>query len=309
MGAGRKLAAAAGLSLAASSAIGLLGETLMPKPSRYVMVRGRRIAINERGRGPAVVLLHGLGGQARNFYRLPPLLQGFRCIAIDRAGAGFSDPAPPGLNGLHAHADTVARVIETLGIKRALIVGHSLGGAVGLRLALDRPDLIAGFVGLAAMTGPQLPELVSLSAALGRIAPLREAGVRLLGPALLPAMLPYIGWAAFSPAVMPPEFPLKGGVALAAHPRAMAGVMRDVQIIAHDAAPLRAALPRLDMPVTLVHGTQDKVLPYRLHAIPGALAIPGAQLWQTDGGHMVPVIESHLAAAAIRETAARAGLV
>ena len=99
----------------------------------------------ETGEGPALVLLHGLFGQARNFGTVQRrLATQFRVIALDLRNHGAS---PHG--GGMAYADMAADVAESLaarGAGAALVVGHSMGGKVAMRLALDFPLAVARLV-------------------------------------------------------------------------------------------------------------------------------------------------------------------
>ena len=304
MGAARGLLALA----AASAAVGAAGRALTPAPTRWLDLAGRRVALTESGAGPAILFLHGLGGQAGNFHRLTPLLPDFRCLVFDRPGSGWSDAAAPGAAGLEGHAASAAALIEALGAGPALVVGHSLGGAIALRLALDRPDLVAGVVGIGALTGPQAPELAALGAGIGRRPLLREAGVRLLSAPLAPVLAPLFLKASFAPEPLPPGFAIPGGLYAGLAPRMAAALLRDLEGVADGAPRLRADLPGLSRPVTLVHGIDDHVLAAATHALPAALAIPEADLWLPRGGHMLPATQPGLTATAIRAAATRAGL-
>lgn len=294
--------------LAASAGLGVIGRRLTPRPDHVLTIGGRRLAITESGSGPAILFLHGLGGQAGNFHLLPPLLPGFRCIIPDRPGSGWSDPAAPGRAGIGGHAASAAAIIEALGAGPVLVVGHSLGGAIGLRLARDRPHLVAGLVGIGALTGPQLPRLAGFGAALGGQWALREALIRLAGPPMLPALLPWFIRISFAPEPVPAGFAVPGGLLAGLAPRMGNAVMRDLEVVAKGAPRLRRDLPGIRQPVTLLHGIGDQVLPWRHHAAEAAALIPGARLWLPDGGHMLPATRPALVAAAIRATAHRSGL-
>lgn len=302
------MAKAAGLALAAGLGAQRLGRALTPRPTRWLKIGGRRIAVTESGSGPLVLLVHGLGGQAGNFHRVTPLLPGFRCVAVDRPGTGWSDPAARGAAGITGHAATLAALIEALAAGPALVVGHSLGGAIGLRLALDRPDLVAGLVGIGALTGPELTAPARLVAGLARRPFAREAVARLLTAPLAPPLGIWSTRLAFTPEAIPPGFALPGGLFAGLAPGMVSGLMRDLEVVAQGSPALRAALPGLARPVLLVHGTEDHVLPWHRHALPAARAIPDAGLWLPHGGHMLPATRPGLVAAAIRDTAARAGL-
>lgn len=253
-----------------------------------------------------MLFLHGLGGQAGNFCRVTPLLGDFRCVVMDRPGSGWSDPAAPGAAGIAGHAATAAAVIEALAAGPVLVVGHSLGGAIGLRLALDRPDLVAGFVGIGAMTGPELAAPARLTAGFARHPLLREGAAQLLTAPLVALLGPWSTYLAFTPERVPRGFMRRGGLFAALSPRMASALMRDLEVVAHGAPALRADLPRLDRPVLLVHGTSDHVLPHANHAIPASHLIPGADLWLRKGGHMLPGTQPELVAEAVRALAARA---
>jgi len=98
------------------------------------------------GSGPAVVLVHGLGGAASNWVELAPeLARDHRVIAVDLPGHGGSSPLPA-LPNLEPFADRLGLVLEREGAAPAVLVGHSLGCIVALRLAIRRPDLVRGLV-------------------------------------------------------------------------------------------------------------------------------------------------------------------
>jgi len=59
---------------------------------------------------------------------------------------GYTSDRPPGSDTLELQAKVAVGVIEQLGLKKPIVVAHSYGGAVALRLALDRPDLVGGLV-------------------------------------------------------------------------------------------------------------------------------------------------------------------
>jgi len=120
--------------------------------------RGVRIRSFERpGPGPPVLLLHGFGGAAWNWAELVPLLPGRRLLVPDLPGHGASTPVPAAPT-LAAFADAVAPLLDG----PADVVGHSMGGVVGLRLAERRPELVRRLL-LAAPAG------ISSSSRLGEV--------------------------------------------------------------------------------------------------------------------------------------------
>jgi pimeloyl-ACP methyl ester carboxylesterase len=153
---------------------------------RWTAVRGVRVRYFVGGRGPALVLVHGLGGAASNWVELAPALsRSYRVLALDLPGHGGSSPLPaaPSLTPL---ADVVAAVAEREGLFPAAVVGHSFGGLVALRLALRRPDavralLLASAAGIS--SGTRAREAAVTTLVLARparlVAPFRRLVARL----------------------------------------------------------------------------------------------------------------------------------
>src|SRR5438105_832753 len=113
---------------------------------RFAGVRGCRLRYLVAGEGEPLLLVHGLGGAAANWLALAPLLlDGRRVLVPELPGHGGSAPLPaaPSLN---AYADRIALVAEREGLAPTAVVGHSLGGAISLRMAIRRPDLVSALV-------------------------------------------------------------------------------------------------------------------------------------------------------------------
>jgi pimeloyl-ACP methyl ester carboxylesterase len=109
---------------------------------RFAEARGCRLRYLVAGSGEPVMLVHGLGGAAANWLALAPLLlPGRRVIVPELPGHGGSEPLPaaPSLN---AYADRLALLLD----EPTAVVGHSLGGAIGLRLAIRHPDHVRALV-------------------------------------------------------------------------------------------------------------------------------------------------------------------
>lgn len=111
-----------------------------------VTLDGRRVRYADHGEGPAIVLLHGLGGSWQTWLKnIPALACEHRVIAVDLPGFGASQmlPAPA---DMATHAQVVAALLDELGIASATLVGHSMGGLVALQLVEARPDLVERLV-------------------------------------------------------------------------------------------------------------------------------------------------------------------
>jgi len=124
---------------------------------RFLESRGGRLRYLAAGEGEPLLLVHGLGGAAANWVVLAPLLlPGRRLLVPDLPGHGGSSPLPAA-SSLRAYADRLALLLEHEGATPAAVVGHSLGGAIALRLAIRRPEtvgavVLAGAAGISSTT-------------------------------------------------------------------------------------------------------------------------------------------------------------
>ena len=110
-------------------------------------VAGRRLHYLDVGTGDRVfVLIHGMGGRWQNWLEnVPGLAEHGRVLVLDLPGFGQSQP-PEGRVTLEGFADITAELVRSLGIGRAVFVGHSMGGQVALRVGSRHPDLAEAVV-------------------------------------------------------------------------------------------------------------------------------------------------------------------
>src|SRR4051812_13255833 len=109
---------------------------------RTVVVDGVRLAYDDAGSGPAVVLLHAIGHDTRDFVRLSAkLATRHRVVALEWPSQGRSGP-----DRVPATAERYAGLLDgflaAIGIERAVIVGNSIGGAAAIRFAHAYPDRV-----------------------------------------------------------------------------------------------------------------------------------------------------------------------
>src|SRR4051794_38838449 len=119
---------------------------------RLVDVQGVDTYAVDAGAGPAVVLVHGYGDTADGWRRVVPgLLKDHRVIALDVPPFGRS-PMQGGDRLIDFYSDFFPAFLDAMDIDAATVVGHSLGGAVALRMAIDNPDRVTR-LGLVAPAG------------------------------------------------------------------------------------------------------------------------------------------------------------
>ncbi len=236
---------------------------------------------------PAVVLLHGASGNLED-WRISVfdrLAAGHRVVAIDRPGYGRSDPVRRGWR-LAEQGEAIARGLARLGIGPAVLVGHSFAGALALDWALRRPEEVAGLVVLSGATmdwggALDLHYRVTAAPVLGRavaaLAPV-VVGERRLARALA---------GVFAPQPVPPRYAERAGVRLALRPGTFRLNARSLAALRGQILANAPRYGRIGCPVEILHGTEDGVVPARLHAVPLARAIGHARLDLIEGvGHM-----------------------
>ena len=141
--------------------------------SRFVHSGPHVWHVQEMGSGPDLLLIHGAGASTHTWRDvLPRLARNFRAMAIDLPGQGFTRLGARGRCGLQEMSADIASLLEDQRIIPEAIVGHSAGGAIALRLALDLPvppvavvginAALRNFRGPAAIVFPAAAKLLSM---------------------------------------------------------------------------------------------------------------------------------------------------
>jgi pimeloyl-ACP methyl ester carboxylesterase len=287
----------------------LRAEQAVPPCGRFIEINGMRIHYLDQGRGPAVVMVHGLGGQLQNFSHslLERLTGEFRVILVDRPGSGYSTRPRGASAGLKAQGDTIAAFLRALNLDRPLLVGHSLGGAVALAVALDHPGCI-GALGLAApLTHPPRTVPAPFLRLALRSKALRWAAAWTLATPLSllkgPEMLAYV----FSPDTPPADFAVAGGGRLGLRPRTFYATSSDMVAVSEDLPRMAERYGTLRMPVAVLFGQDDRILSWREHGATMEEKVPNLDLTVIPGGHMLPVTAPDRTAEWVRGVALREG--
>lgn len=225
---------------------------------RFLDARGARLRYLTAGEGEPLLLVHGLGGAAGNWVALAPLLlPGRRLLVPELPGHGGSSPLPAAPS-LKAHADRLALVLEREGATPAAVVGHSLGGAIALRLAIRRPELVravvlAGAAGISSATRAARYAL-TITGILKpgrRIAPHRGRVAR--SPLLRRVV--FGRWGASDPPALPAEVV----DAFLAGPARHTDTVSAAKALVRD--DLRLDLERVTCPTLVLWGARDNQLP------------------------------------------------
>ena len=254
---------------------------------RYLDVDGVRLRYVVTGDGPALVLLHTLRTQLDMFQRVVPALAArFRVYAIDYPGHGYSD-IPAADYSAEFFTRTMARALERLEVRDALLVGESIGGSIALLLAARHDPGVRAVVAVNPYDYAGGRGLRRSSALANLIFGLNDVPV--LGPTMTRLRLYPIIARVFAGGVrragaMPPtlvrEMYLVGN--RAGHARAFMSLVRNWA--SWEAG--RSEYANIDRPVLLLYGDHDWSRADEREA--NARAIPGAQIRTvSDAGHFL----------------------
>lgn len=264
-------------------------EAAWPPEGQFVSVDGRRVHALVQGSGPDVVLIHGAGGNLRDFtFDLAGrLAREFRVTAFDRPGLGFSDDLGPAGTDPRAQAAHLQKAAALLGLQRPVVLGHSYGGAVAMGWALTDP---ANTRGVVAVSGATMPWPGGLEAWY------HVTGGVIGGATLVPLLTAFVPEARTEPALsaifapdpVPRGYGAHIGPGLTLRRSSLRANGRQVLALKENLAAMSQGYAGLAMPFELLHGTADTTVPASVHAIPLSHILPHARLTLIDGaGHML----------------------
>jgi len=283
-------------------------ERRVPMAGTLAQVGGHRLHYVEAGAGPPILFLHGLGGQLLHFrHPLFHRLEGdFHLVAVDRPGSGYSVAARGSRGTLSEQAAAVAAFIDAQGLERPLVVGHSLGGAVALALALDYPDKVGGLALLSPLThdeGVVRPEFASLAVHS------RLRRTILAYTVAVPNSVRHAGETlafVFGPQATPPNYVIDGGGMLGLRPSHLIATMTDFVALDGELGRYESRYGDIQCPVGVLFGTGDRVLKHEDHALPLGGRVRDFELELLHGvGHMPQFVAPDETEAFIRRMAAK----
>jgi pimeloyl-ACP methyl ester carboxylesterase len=280
------LGAASGLALAKVAGDAALRryETINQTPSlgpgKHAKVLGADVHYVEAGEGPALLLIHGLGASTFSYRKnIAALGRRFRTVALDLPGFGFSTRSVPGLS-LTAQARYVAAFLDALGIENASLAGHSMGGTVVQRFALNCPERVERLVLIDSTTDAQMRSAAWLSRPAKALLPAFVSFVLHFKP----VRLRWLGAAVYDRSYLTPE--VLSGYAAPGRVRGNVAAFQRLLIDRTRDAPIDAS--RIRAPTLILWGEADRIVRpavgQRLHE-----EIPGSQLIIVPkAGHWVP---------------------
>ena len=272
----------------------------MPPAGHFIEIDNARIRYVEEGTGPAVLILHGASSNAEDMrLALGDHLDGFRAVYVDRPGLGWSE-RPDGRWTPEREAALLAELATRLDMERPVVVGHSWGGAITMRMAIDHGEVLSGIV----LIGAPLHSGVGDAAWYNRAS--RLFGI---GPVITRLIIPLVG-----------PRRIDAGLEDTFHPQPVPdGYAETVQVNrlfradifkanAEDMAQVNDHLARqealysgVSLPVVFLAGEADQVVFTNRHSVPVAASLPDAELIvRADWGHMLHHTAPDVVANAVR---------
>ena len=274
----------AGLALVACRAAPIPPDQRYPAgtalTAKFIAVAGVRLRYVETGSGPSVVLIHGFGASLYSWHRTiePLAAAGFHVVAFDAKGFGFSDKPAHGYSNAD-YARQVLALIDSLHLPDAVLVGHSMGGAIAAEAALRGPSRVRGLV-LVDAAGLGTRGALGIRAARGPVLGPLAASLRtrwvteqlLRSTYADPSKVTAADVDQYYAAVAEPDFG-----------RAVRGVLREFRFDA-----LRGRLAAIEVPCLVVWGDHDRLIPERLGRELAQDLLRSAFIEVPHAGHDVP---------------------
>lgn len=305
------------LELPASHAEAQAEARFPPGGQMITLDDGRQVHAVVEGSGPDLVLLHGAGGNTRDFTFsfTAALKHRYRTIVFDRPGLGYTERAGAEYGGaLNVEAESPSEqaamlkaAADKLGARRPIVLGQSYGGAVAMAWALDHDPAAVVIVSGATQPWPggELDFFHDLAAsALG------GAGLApFLAACTTRPRIESVAAGLFHPQAIPLGYVDYIGAELSLRRESFRANARQVKGLYAALRGMAPRYPALDLPVEIVHGDADAIVPHAIHAFALADQVPGAALSLLPGvGHMPHHVAADDVLAAIDRAAARTRL-
>ncbi len=258
---------------------------------KYLELHGDRLAYQDEGQGDAILLLHGMAGSSQTWRSvIRPLSRKYRVIAPDLLGHG-SSAKPRSDYSLGAFAVLLRDLLDELGVARATVVGHSLGGGVAMQFVYQHPDycerlVLIGSGGL----GPDVGWTLRL---------LSAPGAELIMPIIAPQPVLTAGekvrsWFAKMGIESPRGGEIWNAYSSFSDAETRQAFLRTLRSVVDYRGQAVSALNRLnvraDMPIMAIWGEQDAIIPVQ-HAYAALEARPDARLEVMPGVGHFPQVE------------------
>jgi pimeloyl-ACP methyl ester carboxylesterase len=255
-----------------------------PPTGQILVVDGKRLHVEVAGSGPDLVMIHGASGSLRDltFSLRDRLSDRYRVIVVDRPGLGHSDPLEEA--SLRAQARHIAAGLQQLGVAEPVVLGQSYGGAVALAWALD-----GGPRALVLIGSPSLPWPGTLDPwyRLTATWPGRQLAIPLAAAFVPDGYVRSAINAVFAPDPVPAGYDDWLGTPLITRRSALLANTGQVNALRAELVTMEPRYATLALPVELIHGSTDTIVPLDIHSRPLSRLLPNVTLTVIEGaGHM-----------------------
>jgi pimeloyl-ACP methyl ester carboxylesterase len=273
-----------------------LAERKNPPIGNFIESDGVRLHYVERGdhSAPCLVMFHGNGSMIQDLIisgLVDQFAKRYRVVCFDRPGFGYSQRPRTRIWTATSQAALFAKVLDQLGARDPVVLGHSWGALVAVAIALQEHYPVRGLV-LASgyyfptprwdfwlMSGPAVPVLGDL---------MRYTVAPLVSWAIMPALLQKL----FAPRSVPSNFKDLFPVSLMLRPKQLRAAAEESALLLPEAMRLQSLYSGIRCPVHIVHGTGDQLIEpeqaRRLHQVIGRSDLHLVN----DAGHMVTYADS-----------------
>ncbi|MEM6341124.1 MAG: alpha/beta hydrolase [Pseudomonadota bacterium] len=294
----------------------MAAEAAYPPVGQILSVEGVQVHAQVMGEGPDLILIHGASGNVRDFTFdfAQRLTERYRVIIFDRPGLGWTDRANDAYRGAWntnaepplVQANILNKAAQQLGVIDPIVLGHSFGGAVAMAWALEHdPAAVVMVAGVANPWPGDLGWLYQVNSS--------SLGGALFVP-ILSAFTPQSVVAdtlgsIFEPAKPPDGYLDHVGPGLTLRRQTLRANARQVNYLKPHITDMSKRYKDILIPLEMVHGDADTIVPMRIHSEPLSEQIEGANLTIVpNAGHMPHHSHPEAVIEAIDRAAARAGL-
>lgn len=287
--AGLGVALATGLAAYKSNRNDMAAEASHPPLGDFITIDGTRVHYLIEGNGPAIVLLHGAGGNMRDFtFALSgKLAKTHTVISFDRPGHGYTDTLHDEGESLAEQAALLKSATDALGFPSAIIAGYSYGGGVALAWGLDYPNATDGLILMNAVSNPwTLPPSKLYELAAGNVTgPIMATALSAFAPdTLVQDTMQSI----FAPQPTPEGYLDYIGAGLTLRKSTLRANGKQVHTLLPHIESQSVRYTELKMPIEIIHGTEDITIPPSIHADVLSKQLPKATYTRVPNvGHSV----------------------
>lgn len=257
---------------------------------------------------PPIIFIHGASANLKDqMLPLRPLLEGHaEMLFFDRPGFGWSGRGPGNNENPSAQANTIAALMDRLGIKQAIIVGHSFGGAVTSAFGLEHPDKTLGLVFLSPASHPWPGGATSWYYDLTTIPVIGWLFSETLTYPAGTLQMTDATTCVFSPNKVPDNYVAGASIPMVLRPSAFRANATDVAGLYRYALGTAPHYHEIKAPTVVISGDRDKVVYAHIHSVGLVRDIAGAELvWVHNLGHKPDWIAPDLVVGAIEKVAGR----